>query len=531
MPAIGEQQVKLQSGATLVGDVSMNGATLVVDVDGAKIEVPFNEVASVTPVAAGEKAQAQQLLLKGLESQILSEGKGDSMGVLAEAHRLASEDPHVAFWYARNLLDAGYGKGASDVFEPQREAIVAAYPGIADRLANQIEERIEIENLPAALVKRLDEIAAAAKNGSAMQAENLAYAAYFRLVDQAEQPIGKSAFRIECTGQDEILESYPDGYYLYTFRRQRSFPDNPCRMEFAQTDLVGDAVEFRGSFQGAENLGVIRVKRLSDVDRRPVVVRVSDPEGKPLAGATVTFSMIGRSGVQGSEPAVTTIGDGAAKLNLFPNDYSCQVTLPRYAPIARSIVVPADAKQAVEVDVQLDRAIVATAKVVWRSKAVMHPGMPQFQDDAVTTGEFELQIGHDAPGAFPRGHFGRQWVQLVQTGEEAKLQFFEQMTFPQADASWIGRWRREAGNAREDSSDEADVDVFDMLDLAQLDAIKNEIKLELTNFGRMPGRGAPVVLPLEEGDIYLGRLSAQDPQFGRPAIIEFKILAVEVKRP
>jgi hypothetical protein len=49
--ALGEQQVKLQSGTTLVGDVTMNGATLVVDVDGAKIEVPFKEVASVAPAA------------------------------------------------------------------------------------------------------------------------------------------------------------------------------------------------------------------------------------------------------------------------------------------------------------------------------------------------------------------------------------------------------------------------------------------------------------------------------------------------
>ena len=189
--AHGEQQVKLQNGATLIGNVSMEGANLVVDIDGAKIEVPFKDVAAVTSAKAGGSNQAEQLLFKGLEAQLLSEGEKKELGLLAEAYRLAPENPHVAFWYARSLANAGNGKAASEVFEPRREAIVAAYPGIADRLASQIEQRLIYEKLPAPLLKRLDEIAAAAEHANPIGAEKTAYAAYFRLVDQADEPIEK----------------------------------------------------------------------------------------------------------------------------------------------------------------------------------------------------------------------------------------------------------------------------------------------------------------------------------------------------
>ena len=88
-PAMGQQQVKLQSGATLVGNATLEGANLVVDVDGAKIAVPFKDVASVTPATADEAKRAQQLLVRGLESQILSEREDKDLSLLAEAYRRA----------------------------------------------------------------------------------------------------------------------------------------------------------------------------------------------------------------------------------------------------------------------------------------------------------------------------------------------------------------------------------------------------------------------------------------------------------
>lgn len=531
-PVMGQQQVKLQSGTTLIGNVTLDGANLVVDVDGAKIAVPFKDVASVTPATVDEAKRAQQLLVRGLESQILSDREDENQSLLAEAYRLAPEDPQIAFWYARSLVNSGYGQAAHDVFEPRQEAIVVAYPGVGNRLADQINERLALEELPAPLVKRLDAIAAAVDRGGGAPSETTQFAAYFQLVDQADEPIDRSAFRVDCNGESENLESYADGYYLYTFSRRQGYGSNPCRLVITKPELIGDGVEFNGGTRGAENVGVIRVKRLSDTDRRPVVVKVIDPAGKPLASATVTFNAIGRSGGQEAGPPMTTTAEGTAKLKLFPNDYICQVSLKDYSPSSQKVVVPADEKQAVTVDVTLYRAISAAIKVEWRSKMAVQPGMPQFPNDAVTMGTFDQHIGPDGAGGFVAGQFGPPWVRLVQDGDAVRLQFTEQMNFPQAGMSWVGRWKGAADDAkRHGENTEDDAEVFDMLDLAQLDDIKNQMELERTNFGGMPGRVAPVSLPVEVGDIYLGRLSSRDPQTGRPAMLEFKILATELKRP
>lgn len=529
--AHGEQQVKLQSGATLVGEVTMNGATLAVDVDGAKIEVPFKEVASVTPAENDDATRAKQLLAKGLESQILSNDERKDSSLFAEAYRLAPEDPPIAFWYARSLMSAGYGKSASEIFEPRREAILAAYPGVGEQLAKQIADRLGMEKLPTGLIKRLDQIAAAAENSTESDSEYLLFAAYFRLVDQSDRPIDRSEFRVTCSGEEESLESFPDGYYLSSYRRRRAFPGRDCDLVVTKPNLVSEVIQFRGSYQGAENLGVLRVKRLDDADRRPVVVKVVDSAGKPIAGATVNVYQVGRAGGESNEPPATTAADGTAKLNLFPQDYSCRVYHEDYAQVGQTFVVPADAKAATDVDVRLHRAITAKIKAVWRSKLAMHPGMPGMQEDAVTTGEFEQQIGAgNRPGPV-MGRFGPQWVQLTQKGDQVQLEFTDWMHFPTSEAPWVGRWKRDASGDEQPENSEDYGDVFDMLDLAQLNTVKSELQLEVTNLVAMPGQGRPVDVPMEAGDIFLGRISGRDPQTGRPSMIEFKILAVDVKRP
>lgn len=531
--ACGEQQVKLQSGATLVGDISVQGSDLVVDVDGAKIRVPFQDVVMVTPVGSDAPNDAERLLLKAIEAQVLADGEKSEFGLFAEAYRLAPDNPRVAFWYARSLVSAGYGKGASEVFEPRRQAIVAAYPGIADQLAKQIEERVALEKLPAALVKRLDEIARVAEHAGTIQSEMTAYAAYFRLVDQQDQPIERSAFRVNCSGENEELESFADGYYLYTFFRRDRFGNNPCRLQVARPGLVGKVFEFQGSSHGAENVGTLRVERMNDEDRRPVAVKVVDPQGNPLPGATVTFHPVNQMGNQGEPPQATTAAGGEAKAVLFPDKYNCQVSLKGYSPTAEMVSVAPDAETPAVVEVKLYRAITATIKVVWRAKMGVNPGMPQFGNDSVTTGEFEQHTGRDG-GGFQGGPFGPSWVRLVQTNDKMQLQFYEQpMGFPQpAESSWVGRLKDVAEDSNEDKLDaKAVAELFDVLALAELDAIADEFKVRRTKFGGMPGPGGPTSVPLDTDDIYIGKINSRDPQTGRPATIAFKILATELYRP
>lgn len=531
-PARGQQQVTLQSGTTLVGNASLDGPNMVVDVEGAKIAIPFKEVASVTAITESKAQQAEHLLVQGLETQILSDGEQKDLSRLAAAYRLTPEDPQVAFWYAYGLLDSGYGKAANDVFEPHRKAITAAYPGIADRLAGQIEGRVKLESLPAPLLKRLDEIEAASQRVGAVPAESVQYAAYFRLLDQSDEPVEESAFRVSGSGENQNLESFADGYYLFTVNRRNGFGDFPCRLEFVKPELVGDNISFRGGTHGAENVGVIRVKKLSDAERQSVDVHVVDREGKPLASAAIHFHAIRANGSQVGAPPVTTLADGTAKLRLFPGDYTYQVTLPGYAPLSEKLVVPAQQKQAVALDVKLFRAISAAIKVKWQSKPMLQPGMPQVRNDAVTSGEFELQIGPDSPNGMAPGPFAPRWVRLVQVDESVQLQFINEMNFPQPVNSWVGRWKYAADEANQHGENpEDDAEVFDMLDLGQLNSIKEQLQLETTILNGPQPRGGPVSLPLEAGDIYLGKLSSHDPQMGRPASVEFKILATKLKQP
>jgi hypothetical protein len=130
--AAAEQQITLQSGATLVGKVSMEGDQVAIDVDGAKLHFPLNKVATVTSVAADSSRQAERLLFKGLETQLLYDGQQKEIGLIAEAHRLAPDDVRMVYWYARSLANAGMGKAAREAFVPHRDEIAAAYPGLAD---------------------------------------------------------------------------------------------------------------------------------------------------------------------------------------------------------------------------------------------------------------------------------------------------------------------------------------------------------------------------------------------------------------
>ena len=441
-----EQLVTLQSGATMVGEVSMEGSDLAIVVDGATLRVPFKEVASVTSTDADTTGHAQQLLMRGLEAQLLYKGEDRETGLLSEAFRLAPDDPHVAFWYARSLVNAGYGKGASAVFQSRKEAIAEAYPGVADRLERQIKERKAIESLPERLVKRLDQLAAESNgNGGGddlFGRDGVRYAAFFQLVDQAGKPIDRSAFQINAQGQDENLESFPDGYHLFTFVRNRGFGNGPCKLEVSQPGLVSDHYEFQGTAKGAENLEVLRVQRLTEADRKPIVVKVVDADGKPLEGATVTLSAQGGMNM----PTGTTDADGKAEISLFPNNYSFQVTLRDYNPITQPLQVSLDAKKPIEVDVKLHRAIAATVKIVWRAKPGFRPGMPRFQDGGVTSGEFEQHVGPDAPGIQQGGPYGPHWVRLMQSGDDIQLQFVEQMFLRRDRASQAGSstWRTKA---------------------------------------------------------------------------------------
>src|SRR5712675_1170375 len=87
------------------------------------------------PIVKGLSYFLCAVFLFALSMRLMNGTGNEVVGLLAEAKRLAPDDPSVAYWCASTLVDAGYGKAANEVFTPRREAIAKAYPGLADQLA------------------------------------------------------------------------------------------------------------------------------------------------------------------------------------------------------------------------------------------------------------------------------------------------------------------------------------------------------------------------------------------------------------
>ena len=526
--ACAEQQVTLQSGTTLVGNVTMDGEVVLVDVDGAALRVPLTDVATIAASVSNSPSQARQLLIKGLETQLLYPGKQAAIGLLAEAYRLSADDPQVAYWYARSLAEAGHGRGAEAVFQPHRSAITAAYPGAADELAKTIEQRLATEALPADLVRRLDHLTAAAGRISMASPERVAYAAYFRLVDQNDEPIPATAFRVASTGESRNLESFSDGYYLYTFFRRGSTDPNPCRLELTRIGLVGDTFQFHASATEVENAGEFRVKRLTDADRLPVVVWVVDAHGEPLRDVQVAVN-VSSSGGGERIPPVRTSADGRAEFKLFPASYACQVVRAGYNPGTQRISVAETASQPTNVKVTLYRTISATVRVVWRSQAVDRPDVPSPSGGVVSTGEFNLYVGN-RPAASPRSYAASsmRWIRLSQNEDQLQLQLTSEWRYAWRAPSdaWIGRLKVGLVGPAEAAGESATTTAFDKIELDKLDKIKDQFKL-LPNVTYVPGRGGAPPLLAEKGAVYVGQLYSRDLRTGQPALYQFKLMVAE----
>ncbi|NOY30769.1 MAG: hypothetical protein GXP28_11555 [Planctomycetes bacterium] len=524
--ALAEQQVTLQSGAVLVGQLTMDGENLVLDIDGAKLRVPFRDVATVTSTKTNSGNQAQRLLLKGLEAQLLFDSDQRALGLFAEAYRLSPEDVGVAFWHARSLAGAGYGKAASEVLQPRREEIAAAYPSMVDRLATLIELRLALEMLPAALLKRIDQIDTSISYGSPLNhSESDFFAIYFQLVDQNGKPIAKSAFRVHDGGQNENLESFAKGYHLYTFNRRRSRNSQPSRVEVLQVGLANKPFEFQASRNEVKNSGVFTVRRFTEEDRQKIDALIVDSQGKPLAGATVTFSPYRSRNRNHKTPVIKTDDTGHASAKLYPGQYNCTVTAEGYTRGAKRIEVLHEKQDSTPIKMKIYRQIATTVKVVWRSWPMLSPYGQDFPEETVAHGETQLHTGALVPNnnqSDPNG--GIRWMTLVQSADRMKLLFHEQPTQRQPNLSVRSTW---VGCLTDTSKTSA----FDAIDLKKLDEFKERVKFPHPNLGGRHGRQPAVAVPVEKGAIYLGRISAQNPQTGQPALVEFKLLFVEVSDP
>ena len=524
-----EQEVTLKSGASFIGEVSLDGDVVVVQVDEAKLRVPLSDVAAISPLGAGHEQQAQRLLMTALESKLMNNSGREVLAILAEAARLDPKNPKIAYWYASTLAEAGFGKAANEVFAPRRDDIANAYPGMADLLAARIEERLELEKMPAEVVERIDRLTATAgRNAGTPEWELLA--AVLRLVDQNQRAIERSAFRIHINGQEEKLESFHDGYYLFSYKQNRQNQDPVCRLEINQPGLEPTTFEFTGDWPRVRNVGELVVERYDENSKRLYRAHVVGPNGQPVAEATLTLTPVFSNGSTSSNTiSGDTDADGRVELLAFPMKYSYMVRADGFNSKNGTVELSAgsaDSRDWHEQQVKLDHAIRATIRVAWLSTA--------FPGGGTTSDETTLQVSGDStsPNRYPQNNL--QWLRASQTRNRLTLQFVN-MPYgyqgPNAPDVWVrvvdtdASQDGDADMAEQDDANAADAAAkFKALDLEKIASLKEELEAppELGQPAR-PGYAGPMIVRAAAGNIYVGRLSNRDTRTGQPVQIDFKV--------
>lgn len=550
-PLLAEVQVTLKSGASLVGNASMDGKDVVVKIDDSELRVPLTEVEAITSVDAGPERQARRLLLTALELRVdKGDGGNDIIGLLSEAARLAPDDPQIAFWYASSLADAGYGQAANDILSKKQEAIAAVYPGLAEKLAARIKQRMALEMLPPTLLARLDELNASPSKGAATN-DLQHLAVMFRLVDQHKQPIERSAFHIYSNnGQDDNLEVFDDGYYLFTFKRHRGNQPQPTKLDIVRPGLEAKSFELPESTSSVRDAGELVAKRYEEAEKVAVRVNVTDGNRKPIVGARVTFHPTSPRGGGGDQSVpVQTDAEGWAEAVLFPMSYNFNVHAEGFNQFSGQVELKPGG-DTVEQSHQLYRLIEATIRLAWEASGV--------QGGEKTSGDATIHVG--TPGSQPHhGNDPASWLRAEQRGDKLSLQFIDQFfgyggPFGQLPEGWVRVIDEQAdlnatekestgSDASKSDSDEAkpeddaadaaadaiDLDAFNKLELEKVDEFKAKLpQPRMMVGGEQHGPRPPILLEAQTGKIYVGRLQHRDPRNGQPVQLAFKVFVEEM---
>lgn len=517
-----EQQVTLKSGVTLTGDVKFDGDAIVIDIDGATNRIPLADLQSVTAAKFSSQREAQRLLIKALESRLRGAAPKEIVVLLAEASQLHEDDPHIAYWLADSLVDAGYGKIARTKFEAQRAAIEEAYPAEAARLVQRIEQRVLVESLPPDLVVRIDEFneAAANKRGDPNNPGMHRRAATFRLLDQNKTPIDQSAVQVQANGGDEQLEQFADGYYFYSYRSGNDDDDEPCRLTVSQYGLQQAEHQIRVRRDRVAIERDFTIRRFGDGDKRPVRILLADRDGKPMRGVRVALQAYNAQG-GGNDASLSAESDGEGKavIQAYPGNYGYQARLDGYNPVSGQLQIGVDNPNGSEQRVVLHRAIPATLRVVWQSKS-WQPGA------GVATGEATLEIDSTRGNIYPSAQNVGSWLRPMQVDDKLVLQVIQVHYGPMGPGS--GPTVRKLEIDDDLAADELQREAqqrFKDIDLAAFDKLGEEYApAEQAQAGPgMPQYGGGTIRVLAKpGDVFVGRVASRDNNTGQPIEMTFK---------
>lgn len=509
--AFAQQEVRLKSGGVLLGSATIDGEHAIVQVGDTSLRVPLANVAEISAVAKADQPQPRRMLLTALESRILNGANKEVVGILAEASRLSPDDPQIAFWYATSLLDAGYGKAAQEALQRNLAAIRNAYPGAADRLASRVEQRIAIERLPGDLVQRLDDLAAHGRQReSGGSSDQRAAYAVFRVVDQHGAPVQVTRQAIQASGNDEQLEPFSSGYYLFSFFQYSNNQPEPCQLNIRDIGVRQEAVQLRIGESPYQLPQEIAVHRFDDGDKRQLLVKAVGRDGKPLKGARVVLTPLSSNGNAGNrEIDFKANAQGEASVEAFPGSYQVRVERPGFVSAWENVEIQND-DDPQQQEFKLYPQIAAAVDVEWRWLSMVGNEMLNGEVRAA----FSTISGMQQQFPFP-----------IRFEQEADSLFIHMMG-PQM-GSWNGRPQSRLPSIKElvvaaDDDQPADREAlqktFDALDLKKLNDSSAKFKEIEFNQGRTSTRA-----PIEVGKIYVVTVTTINHQRGQPGELTFKV--------
>lgn len=491
------------------GDVSIRIGTLNLSLGGPlppPAQVQQNRSVAVPPAMSTE---GERLLLRGLEAQLLSDDSTQAAVLMSQAYALSPNNPAVAFWHTRAQLENGFGTQAKQLLEKHRDSITTAYPGWVAQLEIDIARRVELEGLPAGLVARID------KTEQPPQPSNSYKTcfAYFRMVDQNDEPIDTNQVRVQSSGGSAAVETFDDGYALLTCKTRSTQSSVECKLSTRSDRLRQQEVSFTIDPATVSNAGVFKLYRYSDKDRQKVVAEVRDSKGKPVSGAKL---MVGGANIDRNTQPITN-SDGQAELSLLPGQYSVHATATGYASSNSTLRVVENAAKPHKVSLTVRQLLTARVKLVWRAYSV-DLGNPDSnnidQDESFFAGTTTLTFG-SRPNQSSIG-----WAQIRQVGDKMQLQFPSNSRvnsrIPQREPVWVGELT--SGEAAQQNHADRP-SLFASVDLEKMAEVRKQAK----DASLSPQANAnSLAYSVDEGDIYAGQIYGRDMRTGRYALYKFK---------
>lgn len=518
-----EQRITLRTGTEIVATkIEMDGDAVKLHVDNqAALTLPLEKIASITSVEGHQGDAAQRLLLSAFETRALTGDNTEGLGLLREAYAQSPDNPRIAYWYTRAVLENDQGKAASKLLEKHRQDLEVAFPELIDPLADRIAARVKVESLPEDLLRFIDAANKTAETAKVNRNGRMTAYLYFRFVDQNEKPLVKTDFQVSCRGSEEVLTPCDDGYFFFQYSISPSSSHNYEHLTLTtyNYELKQKKLELSGSFHQAKDGGELRAHRFTEADKLPVEVKLITAGGEAIAGANV--SVRPRSGRSTDPETYTSDSDGLVQMKCYPasltlsaqaDGYKAETLYLNLTNRANQKAAP-DQQAAVKREIKLHHGLTATLRVAWRGKVQQFGGNQAAQE---LRGEALLKVV--AGNVIPNQQWPH-WLNVQQMGDQLRLTLVDQMRGHHQTLVGEPTWTRMASKGEEGEG--AAALTFEDIPLDGIERFKDKAEEPSTVQQPQNAYGAQATYHAEPKAIFFGQFTGG--YQGRMGAFQYKL--------